>query len=215
MTPPSKSLLLELPGHDEYLAPAKSLQERFASLARDFGDRPAVGGIDRPWLDHSGLNRHIHRCGVALLDTGLGRGDVVVISLSDGPEALTAILGVASVATALPLSPEEPAESIERLLEQVPVAAVIYDARRHSVLDKLAKTYELRQLPIIIDPESPAGRWQFAESLPTESAPPPPAASRTPPSSCARQGLPLNPKSWPGRKSAYFSQRMYSPTGWN
>ena len=171
MTPLAKSLLLELPGHNEAPAPAHSLQERFASLAGDFRDRPAVGGIDRPWLDHAGLNRQIRQCGFALLSTGLGRGDVVIVSLADGPEALTAILGVASVATVLPLSPEEPEESLEHLLGQVPPAAVIYDCRRHSALERVAQTLGLRQLPITIDPDSPSGCWQFAEPLATAKVP--------------------------------------------
>ena len=171
MSPPAKSLLLQLPGHDAAPARRAGLRERFTDLARDYGDQPALGGVDRLWLDHAGLSRQIHHCGETLLGSGLGRGDVVLVSLADGPEALTAILGVASVATALPLSPEEPAEGIEHLLEQVPITAVIFDGRRHTVLESVAHKVGLRQLPITIDPASPAGCWQFAEPLPPEEMP--------------------------------------------
>ncbi|EAM50818.1 similar to Acyl-CoA synthetases (AMP-forming)/AMP-acid ligases II [Crocosphaera watsonii WH 8501] len=53
--------------------------------------------------------------------------------------------------------------ALERLLERVPVKAVIYEDNRQNIWKTLAKTHGLTQLPIKIAPQTPAGCWQFAD----------------------------------------------------
>ena len=159
----SQEKLLNLPNHNTVVSQVGDIRQRFSQLAKEHGENPALGGINRPWLNYHQLNKLIQDRGNTLLDAGIGRGNIVIISLNNGPEALSAILSVASVAIALPVNPQEPVKTLERLLERVPVKAVIYEDNRQNIWKTLAKTHGLTQLPIKIAPQTPAGCWQFAD----------------------------------------------------
>lgn len=165
-----KNLLLHLPGHDTAPAPAESVRMRFARLAGEHGDHVALCGLQQPWMDFATLHSEIVRISDTLLRAGIGRGDVVAIALPNGPEALIAILAVASVAVAMPFDPKEPAEGIAKLMERVPMAAALYDGSRQSTLRQLAETSDMLQLPVTCDPKASVS-WQFADPLPEAPRP--------------------------------------------
>ena len=98
------------------------LIEQQASAAPN---RPALLAPGRRALDYRGLADQIRRIAGMLGSAGVGRGDIVVVSLPNGPELAVAILGTASAATAAPLNPAATAFEVERLLDEVRAAAVI------------------------------------------------------------------------------------------
>jgi acyl-CoA synthetase (AMP-forming)/AMP-acid ligase II/thioesterase domain-containing protein/acyl carrier protein len=120
--------LLDLPGHAALAAPERGLLAWLAAGGARFGDQPAVEGLSgRPPLSHAVLHRTIAGFADSLLVAGIGRGAVVATALPNGPAALTALLGVAAVAVALPLAPEEPAAAVAPLLTRVPVQALLVE----------------------------------------------------------------------------------------
>jgi len=153
--------LVSLPGHDTSLHECRAIRDWLCTNADNFGDRTAVYGIDRSALNHRQLHELVENVAEDLLDAGIGQGDVVVIGLHNGPEALTAILAVASVAVAFPVGPEEPIESVERLLNQVPVKAVLYDDRRASSLKTIGSRHGLLSISVEVAQGRPAGLFSM------------------------------------------------------
>ena len=165
MTSSGYDRLHALPGHDAAAGAGSRIGDWSKSNARRFGDSPAIAGIDRSPLSHAGLYRHIRDIGDGLLERGIGRGDIVVIALPNGPEFLSAILAVASVAVALPIALEEPDEAIEQLLKLVSVKAMLFDAARQSALRAVAERRGSIQLPISIDGKEPAGVFHLPSAV--------------------------------------------------
>ena len=122
-----RNALLTLPGHDSPIGGPQRILDWLAHGARAYGSAPAILGIDGTGLSHRDLYAHVGRIADGLLQAGIGRGDVVMLVLPNGPHALCAILSVASVAAALPMGIEEPLESIARTLSMLPVKAIVYD----------------------------------------------------------------------------------------
>lgn len=135
----------------------KTISKWLTDNALQHGERSAIEGIDQAPLSHVALSQHVHDIGKQLHQHGIGRGDVVLISLGNGPDALTAILAVASIAVAFPVAPEETVESIERLLTQVSVKAVMFEAGRKSIIQKVAEKRDWIRLPIHIGLSGTAG----------------------------------------------------------
>ena len=121
----SQEKLLNLPNHNTVVSQVGDIRQRFSQLAKEHGENPALGGINRPWLNYQQLNKLIQDRGNTLLDAGIGRGNIVIISLNNGPKALSAILSVASVAIALPVNPQEPVKTLVQLSKNNP--PVTYD----------------------------------------------------------------------------------------
>lgn len=160
--------LSALPGHAAVAEQCRTISEWLADNALQYSGGSAVEGIERTPLSHADLSQHVQDVGEQLCRHGIGRGDVVLISLANGPEALTAILAVASVAVAFPIAPEEPTESIERLLKQVSVKAVLFDASRPFTAQSVAEKKGWIQLPIAIDPSGTAGVFTLDRTPPTD-----------------------------------------------
>ena len=85
MTTPPDEMLCALPGHDAAIAPCKAIRDWLGENARRFNDRTAVEGIRRPVLSHTELHRQVLSIGDQLRERGIGRGDVVMISLGMSP----------------------------------------------------------------------------------------------------------------------------------
>lgn len=168
MTAGVGSPLLALPGHDSPVGSPRKFLAWLEDSAVRYANLPAVEGIDCPPLTHTALYQQVRDHADALLDAGLGRADVVLIILPNGPQSLTAMLAVAAVAVALPVAIEEPAEAIEQLLAAVAVRAVLFDVAHRTLADELCKKHGLTPLATCSPPHSAAGQFAFVEPLPTE-----------------------------------------------
>ncbi len=83
----------------------KSVHCPFLPVADDVGDRTALLSPGRPACSHQGLAAVVARTAARLAAAGLKRGDVVALTMPNGPETAILFLAVATVATAAPLNP--------------------------------------------------------------------------------------------------------------
>lgn len=151
--------LLALPGHGEVAAMA--IGEWLQDNARRYGNRPAIEGIHGTPLTHAELCEQTRDIGTALRALGIGRGDVVMLSLASRPDALAAILAVASVAVAFPVGMDEPEASIERLIGQVKPKAMLFEHGRQSALLHAGARRGLMQLAIERDINGRSGSFRL------------------------------------------------------
>jgi len=156
--------LSALPGHADASADARPILTWLEDNATAFAGRTAVEGISRVGSTHAGLFQTVSANAEMLLAAGIGRGDVVMIALPNGPEALTAILSVAAVAVALPTSVDDPLAEAERVLSLIPIRAVLFDADRPGVFAEFCAHHDLEALPVRIDPSAPAGQFQLPKT---------------------------------------------------
>lgn len=123
-------------------------------------DAPALGGVDdAEFLTHGGLLEQIAETGRQLRGWGIGRGDIVLVAISDGPVALAVLLSVASVATPLPVPAHEQPEEYARLLDALPIRAVVIEERPDANLTMLARQRGISVMRAV--PRRAAGAGSF------------------------------------------------------
>lgn len=164
-----KAALKYLPGHDRFRCPG--LLEQLLNLEETHEKNPAIGGVERAWMSHGELKSFIREKTGTLLNAGIGRGDIVMACLPDGPEALTALLVLSSITTVLPVSPEEPKASLKELINRVPFTAIFFDAKHSDVFENLTDYYALTGIPFFIDSKKAAGAWEFVTPPSPATAP--------------------------------------------
>ncbi|OOZ38093.1 AMP-binding protein, partial [Solemya elarraichensis gill symbiont] len=164
-------MLLTLPGHAENATENCRILDWLADNSRQYSEQPALGGISSHYLSHAGLYQCISSNSAALLDAGFGRGMIILVALPNGPAALTAILSVAAVTIAFPITPEEPLDRIESLLHELPVRAVVFDANRPANWSQLCAQHQL--IPLAIDLSvTPGSEACYEISVPGHSTTP-------------------------------------------
>jgi acyl-CoA synthetase (AMP-forming)/AMP-acid ligase II len=133
----------------------QSLLDLVESRAAAAPENPALLAPGRPALDYRGLADQIRRVADALAGLGIGRGDVVAVSVPDGPELAVAILGAACAASAAPLHPAATSFEIEHLLDDLhPAAAIVVEDGDHPLRRAAAE----RGLPTLaLNPGERAG----------------------------------------------------------
>lgn len=140
-----------------------SVQCWLESLAVRHGDREALTGQDLStrWTFRQLADR-VAALRSQLEANGIGRGDAILIALPDGPEALEALLAVASCAVAVPVPAQETAAFYRPLLDQLGVRAVVIKDRPSAPL-----TLEARSsgIPLVLVPDSPEGAIRFVGSF--------------------------------------------------
>jgi acyl-CoA synthetase (AMP-forming)/AMP-acid ligase II/thioesterase domain-containing protein/acyl carrier protein len=142
-------------------------------------EAPAIGGVDdTEFLSHGGLLELIDETGRALRGWGIGRGDIVLVALPDGPVALTVLLAVSSVATPLPVPAHEQPEEYARVLDALPIRAVVMEERPDAALTRLVRDRGLTLLEAVRRPDAGAGSFDLRCSAAREprTADPPTAA---------------------------------------
>jgi acyl-CoA synthetase (AMP-forming)/AMP-acid ligase II/thioesterase domain-containing protein/acyl carrier protein len=126
------------------------------------GDAIALSGVDGLAISYRDLGEQLRQAGEALRRCGIGRGDVVMIALPDGPPALWAFLAVARVATAFPVPAQDQPEHYARLLQRSGAKAVLMEDRPGSPLTALAAAQGLTLIrllpgaPCVLDAVRPA-----------------------------------------------------------
>jgi oxalate---CoA ligase len=123
----------------------------FASVVARRGDAPALQGIDTEALGYRSLHDQIVRAGDALHGWGLGRQDVVLIAVPDGPAALWAFLAVSRVATAFPVPVHDQPEEYARLVDLVNAKAIVMEERPNSPLAALARERDLTLVHLVAE----------------------------------------------------------------
>lgn len=116
------------------------------------GDAIALRGVDDIAIAYRDLASQLRDAGDALHRCGIGRGDVVMIALPDGPLALWAFLAVARVATAFPVPAQDQPEHYARLLDQSGARAVLMADRPSSPLTSLVAALGMTLIRVLTDP---------------------------------------------------------------
>ncbi|MCP5433743.1 MAG: AMP-binding protein [Alphaproteobacteria bacterium] len=119
--------------------PLSPIADRLAATATTNPGARALRGIATgAGLSHGALADFVDTTAARLRSCGIGRGDIVVLALPDGPEAFAALLAVASVATAFPVAPMEGEAFYSRLLGELDIRAVLMGDRPDAALTGLA-----------------------------------------------------------------------------
>jgi acyl-CoA synthetase (AMP-forming)/AMP-acid ligase II/acyl carrier protein/pimeloyl-ACP methyl ester carboxylesterase len=133
------------------------------SLAVRHGDREALIGQDLStrWTFRQLADR-VKALRSQLEAKDIGRGDAILVALPDGPEALEALLAVASTAVAVPIPAQETAAFYRSLLQQLRVRAIMMKHRPSAPL-----TLEARAMgtPLLLVPSSRGGTFGFDGSF--------------------------------------------------
>lgn len=129
-----------------------------ARAAEGRREAPAVGGVDdAAFLTHGGLVDLVAETGRRLRECGVGRGDLVLVALPDGPVALTVLLAASAVATPLPVPAHEQPEEYARVLDALPVRAVVMEERPDAALTALVRARGIMLLEAVRRPGAAAG----------------------------------------------------------
>jgi acyl-CoA synthetase (AMP-forming)/AMP-acid ligase II/thioesterase domain-containing protein/acyl carrier protein/tetratricopeptide (TPR) repeat protein len=141
--------------------PPATVGEWLRKTVAAYADAPAVLGIDRPALNYAGLGQQVDSVAAQLRAAGIGAGDVVLVALPDGPDALVAILAASSIATAFPLGPHEPSRRYVEMLEEVPVRAVIATDRVLDLIQAELAEHKILGARVRIEDGTPAGTFDL------------------------------------------------------
>ena len=88
-------------------------------------DATAIAAPDRPGLSYGGVRKPVTDAAHVIGNSGISRGDRVVIVLDNGPEAAVAFLAAASAGVACPLNPGLTASEFEFTMTDLAASALI------------------------------------------------------------------------------------------
>ena len=118
---------------------ARSVPEWLAAVAAERAGATALLDVSGSFISYHELDAATKAVGDRLAGVGVGAGNVVLIALPDGPDALLMILGAARVGVAFPVGSHESDEKYRALLDDVVVHAIVCDDRsRHAMLEEVA-----------------------------------------------------------------------------
>ena len=166
-----------------------------ARAAEGRRDAPAIGGVeDAAFLTHGGLLDLIAEAGRELRGCGIGRGDVVMVALPDGPIALAVLLAVSSVATPLAVPAHEQPEEYARVLDTLPIRAVVMDERPEAALTTLVRDRGITLFEAVRRPRAGAGSFDLRCSAAGEPRPDDPPTATDDGLLCLTSGTSSTPK---------------------
>jgi acyl-CoA synthetase (AMP-forming)/AMP-acid ligase II/thioesterase domain-containing protein len=119
--------------------------------------RPAVLAPGREPLDFAQLAGQLDAVSAVLAGRGLRRGDAVALVLPDGPEFLTAFLGVTQAAVCAPLNPNFREEEFAYYLADLRAQALVLPAGSGSPARAVAARLGIEVLELTALPGQPAG----------------------------------------------------------
>src|ERR1700694_2021682 len=93
---------------------------------------PALLAPGRRPLRYSELAEQVAAAAARLGELGIGRGDRIALLVPNGPEAVTAFLGISAAAVCAPLNPPHTAAELEFFLGQLRPRALVVDERLES-----------------------------------------------------------------------------------
>ncbi len=144
---------------------AKTIPDWLIEVVRDNSQKMAISSTDgRPSLTYQALLDLTQAIVVQLRSLGLEPGDIVAIALDNGADFLTSILSVASIATALPLNPNQPEAEIRRYFQQLDIKAVIIANNSKSAICAVADSLNILILELNVDVTAPAGQFRLSKT---------------------------------------------------
>jgi acyl-CoA synthetase (AMP-forming)/AMP-acid ligase II/thioesterase domain-containing protein/acyl carrier protein len=166
-----------------------------ARAAEGRWEAPALGGVDDAgFLTHGGLLALVEETGRWLRDCGVGRGDVVLVALPDGPVALAVLLAVSAVATPLPVPAHEQPEEYARVLDALPVRAVVMEERPDAALTATVRARGITLLEAVRRSNAAAGSFDLRCSAPGRPRPDDPPTASDDAILCLTSGTSSTPK---------------------
>ncbi|HVN27006.1 MAG TPA: acyl--CoA ligase [Candidatus Binataceae bacterium] len=133
-------------------------------LERGRASDPALAAPGRQPLSYQGLRDLIARTARALHAIGLGVEDRVAMVLPNGPEAASAFLSVASIATAAPLNPSYRREEFDFYLGDLNAKALLIEAGMDSPSRAVAAARAVPVIELEADATKPAGEFTLRPS---------------------------------------------------
>ena len=141
-------------------------------LCAGAGVDAAFSAPGRPDCTYDVLRAHVDRTVAALNERGVGRGDRVAIVLPNGPEMASAFVAFAAGATTAPLNPRYTEPEFAFYLSDLQARALVVAEGDRSPARDAAARLDVPVLEVHIDPDRPAGLFDFA-TPPSEGQPPP------------------------------------------
>lgn len=168
MTSPQTSFLLADPPSDPTVAGLVHAQ-----AARQ-PEALALLAADRPALTYAQLWVQVQHIAQVLQSHGAGPAVRVAVMLPNGPERVSAFLGVATCAACVLLNPASRAAELRAYLADTQACIAIVDASERGPLREAADAVGLTLLEARIDRTLPAGRFDLTPSAGgrVETAPP-------------------------------------------
>ncbi|HYL38524.1 MAG TPA: AMP-binding protein [Bryobacteraceae bacterium] len=125
-----------------------------AAQAVRVGEQPAVLAPDRDALTFARLREHIHKTRLRLWELGIGRGDIVVNVLPNGPDAATASLCVSSCATVAALNPDLQQAEYESLFAELAPKIVLAYPNRAQPAREAARAARIPVVDVMAEAEA-------------------------------------------------------------
>ncbi|RZA00367.1 MAG: non-ribosomal peptide synthetase [Sphingobacteriaceae bacterium] len=102
----------------EIVIPAnKNLISLFEATANTYADKTAIS-LHQSSLTYAGLNKQVNQLAAFLVESGIGKGDIVALSVDRSLEMVVSLLAILKAgATYLPLDPLYPADRVTYMLE--------------------------------------------------------------------------------------------------
>jgi acyl-CoA synthetase (AMP-forming)/AMP-acid ligase II len=125
------------------------------------GDAPAILAPGRPPLTYAGLWRQAQRVARVLKACGARPGTRVAITLPNGPELASALLGAAASVSCVPLNPASPSAEFVTFLTDAGVELVITLCTERGPVRTAAEELGVRVVDIERDASLPAGEFHI------------------------------------------------------
>lgn len=122
------------------------------------GDVALIAARRRP-LTHGALFAFVERAAHEFLSAGVGPGSRVALVLPPGPESVTALLAVMTIAAAAPLSPQASEAEVAAAFDALRVGSVVVAAGTQAVARRVAAERGLRVIEIRPVPDGDAGAF--------------------------------------------------------
>ena len=148
----------------------RTIRDLIETHARNIPGATSIYAPGRVDLTYAGLLAHVDETVRGLRAFGLRRHDRVAIVLPNGPEAATAFLSVACVATSAPLNPTYRAEEYDFYLGDLDAKAVVVAEGSDSPSREVAARRGIPVIELAADLEAQAGQFRLDGPRPPQAA---------------------------------------------
>src|SRR5262245_11567940 len=115
-----------------------TISEALGARAECAPDAPAISASGRPSMTFRDLYSQVLRVNKELNALGIGRNDVVAVTLPNGPEMAAAFLSIASTATCAPLNPAFRVQDVQAYLTRLRARALVVSPAAAEALAPMA-----------------------------------------------------------------------------
>lgn len=126
---------------------------------------PALSSPGRKPLSYARLRGHVEKTALALHALGIGRNDLVVIVMPNGPEMASAFISIAASATTAPLNPGYSEDEFEFYLSDLQPQLLVVQQGIETPALKVAERQGIKLARLSFDSDEPAGLFELNGSL--------------------------------------------------